>query len=342
MRALVCESWRDFDALELKEIPPPALRAGGVRIRIAAAGVSFATQLVVAGRYQRRPPLPFVPGTEVVGTVVEAAPDAADAPPPGTRVFAVLDWGGMAEEAVADAIHVVPVPEGLPLEPAVAFAISYPMAAAALLWRARLAAGGWVLVQGAAGGVGLAAVEVAKALGAHVIARAGAAKHGMLRARGADAVLDSAVPFRNEVRRITGGRGVDAVVDTLGGDAFAEGLRCLADGGTLLTLGYAAGDIPTVAANLLLLKNVAVAGLNWGAYVGWSPGNQRQAHAPRVRALWAQLIGWWEQGLLRPEIHARFPLDQFREAMAEVRGRRAVGRVVVLPGAATDAAGGDG
>jgi len=245
----------------------------------------------------------------------------------------VLDWGGMAEEAVADAIHVVPVPEGLPLEPAVAMPISYPTAAAALLWRARLEPGQWVLVQGAAGGVGLAAVEVAKALGAHVIARAGAAKHGLLHARGADVVLDSAAPFREAVRAATDGRGVDAVLDTLGGEAFDEGLRCLAEGGVLLTLGYAAGTIPQVAANLLLLKNIAVAGLNWGTYLGWSPGDHRAVHAPQVRALWLRLLDWWRQGRLRPEIHARFPLDQFRAAMAEVRGRRAAGRVVLLPAA---------
>jgi NADPH2:quinone reductase len=122
MRAILCESWRDFDALELRDIPPPALRPHGVRIRVEACGVSFATQLVVAGKYQRRPPLPFVPGTEVVGTVIEAAPDAK-APPPGTRVFAVLDWGGYAEEAVADDIHVVAIPDGLPADAAVAFPI---------------------------------------------------------------------------------------------------------------------------------------------------------------------------------------------------------------------------
>ena len=151
---------------------------------MAAAGVSFATSLVVAGKYQRKPPLPFTPGTEVAGTVLESAPDVPDPLRPGTRVFAVLDWGGMAEEAVADAIHVVPIPAGVPLEPAVAMPISYPTAAASLLWRARLEPGHWVLVQGAAGGVGLAAVEVAKALGARVIARCGADKAEMPRARG--------------------------------------------------------------------------------------------------------------------------------------------------------------
>ena len=328
MRAIVCESWRDFDALEVKDIAPPPLRPRGVRIRVAAAGVSFATQLVVAGKSRPPPPLPFVPGTEVVGTVIESAPDA-EAPPPGTRVFAVLDWGGFAEEAVADDIHVVPIPDGLPMEPAVAFPISYPTAGSALLWRARVAPGDWVLVQGAAGGVGLAGVEIAKAMGARVVARAGAAKHDMLRARGADVVLDSAAPFRAAVLEATGG--VACVLDTIGGPAFDESLRCLADGGMLVVIGFAGGGIPTVAANLLLLKNIGVAGVNGGAYVGWSPGDNRRHHAPRARELWSQLVAWWRAGALRPEVHAAFPLDRFRAAMAELRERRSAGRVILTP-----------
>lgn len=331
MRALVCESWREFDALEVKDIAPPPLRPGGIRIRVAAAGVSFATRLVVAGTYQRKPPLPFTPGTEVAGTVLESAPDVPDPPAPGTRVFAVLDWGGMAEEAVADAIHVVRLPDGLPLAPAVALPISYPTAAAALLWRTRLAPGDWVLVQGAAAGVGLAGVEVAKALGARVIARCGAAKRAVPTARGADVVLDSALPFRDAVREATGGAGVAAVLDTLGGAVFDESLRCLAEGGTLVTIGFAAGGIPTLPINLLLLKNIAVAGLNWGTYVGWSPGDGRMLHAPRVRALWARLVDWWVAGALRPEVAAEYPLAEFRQAMAEVSSRRATGRIVLRP-----------
>ena len=326
MRALVCESWRDFDALEVKDIPPPPMRAGAVRIRVEAAGVSFATQLVVAGKYQRKPPLPFVPGTEAAGTVLEGPL------PVGTRVFAALDWGGYAEEAVVDAIHVTPIPDGLPLAPSVAFPISYPTAASALMWRGRVQAGDWVLVHGAAGGVGLAGVEILKALGARVIARAGVAKHALLHARGADAVLDSAEPFRDAVRDITGGAGVNCVLDTLGGDVFDESLRCLADGGTLVVVGFAAGRIPTVPANILLLKNIVVAGLNWGSYLGWSPGDGRELHATRVRALWDQLMLWWAAGKLHPEVHAAYPLSQFREAMADVRERRSAGRVVLQPG----------
>ena len=330
MRAIICESWRDFDALEVKDVPRPALRPHGVRIKVAAAGVSFATQLVVAGKYQRKPPLPFTPGTEIVGTVLEASPDA-DAPPPGTRVFAVVDWGGMAEEAIADDIHTIAIPDGLPLEPAVGFPISYPTAGAALLWRGKIKSGDWVLVHGAAGGVGLAAVEIAKACGAKVIARAGVAKHDMLRARGADVVLDSAAPFRDAVRAATGGRGVDCLVDIIGGPAFDESLRCLADGGNLVVVGFAGGGIPTLQTNILLLKNIGVVGVNWGTYVGWSPGDGRRDYAPAARALWQQLVAWWQAGALKPEIHAAYPLEQFREAMAEVSARRSAGRVILRP-----------
>jgi NADPH2:quinone reductase len=330
MRAIICESWRDFDALEVKDVPRPALRPHGVRIKVAAAGVSFATQLVVAGKYQRKPPLPFTPGTEIVGTVLEASPDA-DAPPPGTRVFAVVDWGGMAEEAIADDIHTIAIPDGLPLEPAIGFPISYPTAGAALLWRGKIKSGDWVLVHGAAGGVGLAAVEIAKACGAKVIARAGVAKHDMLRARGADLVLDSAAPFRDAVRAATGGRGVDCLVDTIGGPAFDESLRCLADGGNLVVVGFAGGGIPTLQTNILLLKNIGVVGVNWGTYVGWSPGDGRRDYAPAARALWQQLVAWWQAGALKPEIHAAYPLEQFREAMAEVSARRSAGRVILRP-----------
>lgn len=325
MRALICESWRPFDQLEVKDVPPPPMRPGAVRIRVEASGVSFATQLVVEGKYQRRPPLPFTPGTEAAGVVLEGPL------PAGTRVFAALDWGAMAEEAVVDAIHVTPLPDHLPLDAAVAMPISYPTAAASLMWRGRVGPGDWVLVQGAGGGVGLAGVEVARALGAHVIARAGVAKHEALRARGAEVVLDSALPFREAVRAATGGAGVSCVLDTIGGDSFDESLRCLGDGGTLVTIGYAGGGIPTVPANILLLKNIGVAGLNWGSYIGWSPGDGREGYAPRVRALWDQLVAWWAEGKLRPEVHARYPLVEFRAAMAEVANRRALGRVVINP-----------
>lgn len=330
MRALVCDHWCDYDELTVKDVPEPALRPGTVRIRVEAAGVSYSTQIVVAGKYQRKPPLPFAPGTDVAGTVLEAASDVAGLEA-GMRVFAPVDWGGSAQQVVADAIHAMPLPEPLDLAASVALPVSYSTAAAALMWRAHLAKDQWVLIHGAAGGVGLAAVEIARALGARVIARAGAAKHAALKAHGANVVLDSAAPsFRDEVLMISGG-GVQAVLDPLGGTIFDESLRCLGDGGTLVTVGYVTGTIPQVGANILMLKNIAVTGLNWGTYIGWSPGDNRHAHASRVRALWTRLTQWWQEGKIAPMVHARYPLAEFRAAMADVRSRRAIGRVVLQP-----------
>jgi NADPH2:quinone reductase len=144
-------------------------------------------------------------------------------------------------------------------------------------------------------------------------------------------VLDSAAPFRDAVRAATGGRGVDCLVDTIGGAAFDESLRCLADGGNLVVVGFAGGGIPTLQTNILLLKNIGVIGVNWGTYVGWSPGDARRGHAPAARALWDQLMTWWHTGALKPEIHAAYPLEQFREAMNEVTARRSAGRVILRP-----------
>jgi NADPH:quinone reductase len=329
MRALICDHWCDYDELTVQDVPEPTMRPGAVRIRVEAAGVSYSTQIVVSGKYQRKPPLPFAPGTDIAGTVLEVAADVTDLAP-GMRVFAPVDWGGSAEQAVVDAIHVMPLPEPLDLAASVALPVSYSTAAAALMWRARLAEDQWILIHGAGGGVGLAGIEIAKALGARVIARAGTAKHAVLKSRGADAIISSAAPaFRDEVLKISGG--VHAVLDPLGGAIFDESLRCLGDGGTLVTVGYVTGTIPQVGANILMLKNITVAGLNWGTYIGWSPGDNRQAHAPRVRALWDQLVRWWLDGRIAPTVHARYPLAEFRAAMADVRGRRAVGRVVLLP-----------
>jgi NADPH:quinone reductase len=329
MRALICDHWCDYNDLTVKDVPQPSLRPGTVRVKVEAAGVSYSTQIVVSGKYQRKPPFPFAPGTDIAGIVTEVAGDVTGLKP-GTRVFAPVDWGGSAEEAIVDAIHAFPLPEPLDLAAAAALPVSYSTAAAALMWRAHLAAGQWVLIHGAAGGVGLAAVEIAHALGAKVITRAGKSKHDVLKARQVEAIIDSEAPFRDEVLKISGG-GVAAVLDAMGGAIFDESLRCLADGGTLVTIGYVTGTIPQVGANILMLKNIAVAGLNWGTYIGWSPGDNRQVHAPRVRALWQQLVDWWLAGKIAPTVHARYPLSEFRAAMADVRERRAIGRVVLLP-----------
>ncbi len=331
MRAVLCESWRPFDDLIVTDLPVPTLRdAGEVRIAVSHAGVGWATTLVVSGRYQRKPPLPFSPGTEVAGTVLEVGADVTGLAP-GDRVFAALDHGGYAEQVVVHARHVFKLPDGLPSEAAVALPISYMTAYGALVWRAAVRPGEVVVVHGAAGGVGLAACEIAKAKGCTVVAVArGAAKGAFLAARGVDHVIDGeAEDFRPRVLELTDGRGADVVVDTIGGPVFDASLRCLDEGGRLLVIGFVHGEIPTVPANIVLLKNISVAGFNLGQFLGWGKVDERERFADRYRDGMAELLGWWRAGRLDPVIHARFPLEGFREAMATVTGRGAMGRVVL-------------
>lgn len=333
MRALVCRRWGGPDDLALEDLASPALGPGQVRIRVRAAGVSFATSLVIAGKYQRRPPFPFVPGTEVAGEVVETAPDARRFAV-GDAVYAVLDWGGLAEQAVAHEVNVFPRPPSLDAVRAVALPISYPTSAAALTWRDALdlRAGMTLLVHAAAGGVGIAAVEIGKACGATVIAVAGGPrKTGFARDHGADHVLDhTAGPFRDDVLRLTGGRGVDRVYDPVGGATFDQSLRCMAVGGRICPIGFASGTIPQIPANILLVKSLSVAGCNLGYYVGWSPHDARFEEAERMAALHRRLHGWVEDGTLRPHVDRTYPLERFPEAMRAVLGREVVGRVAIL------------
>ena len=330
MRAVICEDWCDFDDLTLGSAPEPEMRPGGVRIAIEYTGVSFATTLVVAGKYQRKPPLPFIPGTEVAGTVLECAEGVTKCKP-GDRVLAPIDWGGYAEQVVASEHNVQVVPDGLPLDAAVALCISYPTSFGGLCWRANLRPDETLLVHGAAGGVGLAAVEIGQAIGAQVIAVASSAeKQQMLRDRGVAHVIDSD-GFRDKVEDITSGEGLDVVYDPVGGPVSRPSISCLKPGGRLVTIGYAAGDIPTVGFNLLLIKNVSVMGFNWGEYVGWGPVDRRAQFAADVEGLMATLFDWWQAAKISPSVHAQFDLSEFREGMQEVRGRRAIGRVVLTP-----------
>ena len=330
MRAVICDDWCDFEELRLGTAPVPELRPGGVRIAVRYAGVSFATTLVVAGKYQRRPPLPFVPGTEICGEVLECAPGVTRCQP-GDIVFAPIDWGGYAEQVVASEHNVHRLPDGLPLDAAVALCISYPTSYGGLIWRAGLQAGETLLVHGAAGGVGLAAVEIGLAAGARVIGVASSEqKRDILAARGVDAAIGPE-RFREAVDDLTGGEGVDVVYDPVGGDVTRPSLSCLRIGGRLVTIGFAGGDIPSVPLNLLLIKNISVMGFNWGEYVGWGPIDRREIFSAAVAEMMAVLTGWWQVGKIAPTVHRCFDLSEFAAAMAEVRGRRAIGRVVLAP-----------
>lgn len=330
MRAVICDDWCDYDDLRLGEAPVPDLSPGSVRIGISHAGVSFATTLVVAGKYQRKPPLPFVPGTEVSGTVLDCG-DGVSRCRPGDRVLAAIDWGGYAEQTVAREANVHVIPDGLPLDAAVALCISYPTSFGGLIWRGGLAEGETLLVHGAAGGVGLAAVEIGLAVGARVIAVAnGEEKQRVLRERGAHHVIGTE-GFREQVEGITGGAGLDVVYDPVGGAVSRPSISCLRPGGRLVTIGYAGGEIPSIGFNVLLVKNVSVMGFNWGEYVGWGPRDRRDEFAEPVSEMMTRLLDWWLDGKIAPAVHATFDLADFRDAMREVRQRRAIGRVVLTP-----------
>jgi NADPH2:quinone reductase len=333
MRAMICRQWGGPELLQLGDIESPALKRGQVRIRIKAAGVSFATILVIAGKYQRKPPLPFAPGTEASGVVTEV--DAAcRRVKVGDEVVAVLDWGGLAEEVVAHEVNVFPKPRNVGFVEAIQLAISYPTSAGALTWPMALDVqkGQTLLVHAAAGGVGMAAVEIGKILGATVIATAGGPrKTAFAKAHGADHVIDySATDFRGEVLKLTDGCGVDRVYDPVGGEVFNQSLRCMAVESRICPVGFAGGVIPQIPANILLIKTIAVTGFNYGYYVGWSPHDARFEQSERVFTLMERIRGWCEAGLCRPHVDRTFRLDQAAEAMGALLERSVTGRVAVV------------
>ena len=333
-RAVVCTHYGPFEELEIHDLPRQPIEPHQVRIAVSYTGVSFAHSLVVAGLYQRKPPLPFTPGTEAVGTIAEVGSAVTDFAV-GDSVCAVLDWGGYAQEVVTDAVGVFRLPDTLPnqkpLAAAVALPISYGTSYGALLWRARLQAGQTALIFGAAGGVGLAACEIARAVGAKVIAVVnGPDKADALRERGFDCVIDAkAASLKESVMSLTQGAGVDAVFDPIGGDVTHQALRCLADDGKLLTIGYAAGEIPQIPANILLLKNISVMGFNWGQYVGWGKVDERHRYDDQVRAAMDQLIEWWQSGEIDPTVDKILPLVEYKQAMQRIKARSTIGRVVL-------------
>ncbi|MDD9878977.1 MAG: NADPH:quinone oxidoreductase family protein [Magnetovibrio sp.] len=328
MRAVVCHEFGPYRDMTVEDIDPPAIADDRVLIDTRATGVSFGTSLVIAGKYQRKPPRPFAPGTEVAGVVSEVGA-AVEGIKPGDRVYAAIDWGGFAETAAARDIHTHVMPDAMDFAEATLFPISYPTSYAALIWKGRLEAGETVLVNGAAGAVGLAAVEIAKAKGATVVATAGSeAKRQLARDHGADEAIGYDA-LRDAVKDFTDGRGADVVFDPIGGDVFMQSLRATAREGRLVTIGYASGTIPEPPVNFLLVKNMSIVGLNYGTYLGWSPGDDGSAYAEAIEAMQADLHGMFEAGRLKPVVSHRFPLGDFADAMDTVLARKSTGKVVL-------------
>ena len=331
MRALVCHSPRDWNDLVVEDIAPPQMLPGGVRIAIACGAVSFAMSLQVAGKYQRTYPQPFTPGGEVAGTVMEVAPGVTQVKP-GDRVLAVVDWGALAEQVVVPAATVYPLPAALPFDPSIHLTNAYSTAYGSLFWRGRLLAGETVLVLGAAGAVGVAAVELARNAGAHVIAAASTPeKRAFALAHGAHAAVTND-NLRDAVMQATNNEGVDLVYDPVGNPLFDAALRTVKPFGRIVTLGFAGGQIPQIPANLLLVKNIAVIGFNIGLYYGWSPRDERLKHEPVMRAMMNELFQLAEDGKLRPHVSHRFKLEEFREAMRVVLARESHGKVIIRIG----------
>jgi NADPH:quinone reductase len=322
MRAIVCRELSGVGGLELAEVPTPEPGPGEVRVRVRAAGVNFADSLIIKGQYQDKPALPFVPGMEIAGRIEACGPGVAGFAP-GDRVMAALDRGGFAEAAVCSVEDVVRLPDSIEDVAAAGCAIAYGTAYGALCWAGRLQAGETLVVHGAAGGVGLAAVECGRALGARVIATARGEDHlAVAREHGAAATIDTASEdVRARLKALTDGRGADVIFDPIGGDIFEASLRSIAWAGRLLVIGFASGQIPQIPANLLLVKNASAIGFYWGSY--------RRHDPPRVRAAFEQLLRWHGEARIKPLVSEVRPLAQAPEALERLLSRKSSGKIVL-------------
>ncbi len=325
MQAIRVDAFGGPDAAKLADIAAPQAGPDQVRIRVRAAGVNFADTLMVKGVYQATPPLPFTPGMEVAGEVVEAGANIKWFKP-GDRAIAVIDHGGFAEEALAHHSRIMPIPDGMSYEEAAAVPIVYGTSHVALTYRTRLLPGETLLVHGAAGGAGLAAVEIGAALGATVIGVASSPeKRKVVAQYGAQHVLDPPTETIHErVLELTGGAGANVVYDPVGGDAFNASLRCAAFEARIIVVGFAGGKIQRIPANILLVKNISVIGYYWGAYA---------AHKLQVlRQSFAELRGIYESGKLHPLVGKVFPLEETAAALAHLSNRQAIGKTVITMG----------
>ena len=324
MRAVVVDRFMSPQDLRVKEIPTAALGDGQVRIQVRAAGCNFADLLMLKGEYQVKPEMPFVPGGEVAGIVTEVAPKVSKLIV-GDRVLSRCALGGYAEEVVAPAATTYRIPDALSFEAGAALPTVYPTSYAGLVWRAPVAAGETLLVHAAAGGVGLSAVQIGKALGARVIATAGGSeKLEVARAAGADVLIDyRREDFVPRVLEETAGRGADVIYDSVGGETTQRSLKCINWNGRLLVIGFASGDIPEVKLNRVLLKNISLVGLHWSAYPDREP--------ERVDECFKGLFEMAAAGTIDPLVSARYSLEQAGEALEALGSRKTVGKVVLIP-----------
>lgn len=324
MRAIVISDYAPPENAAVQDVKAPAPGPNDVVIDVKAAGVGFVDGLIVQGLYQVKPPLPFTPGSEIAGVVTDAGANVKNLKP-GDRVMTLAGGGGFAEKAKALGVACVPIPDNLPFEAAAGFTVAYCTALYGLKDQGALKKGETALILGAAGGVGLAAIDVAKTLGARVMAAASTDdKRQLCLTQGADEVIDYTKDgWRNDVKQLTEGQGVDVVYDPVGGDLSELALRSLNHGGRHLVVGFASGTIPRIALNLPLLKRCRIVGVDWG---GW----MREDPARNVPLL-SQLMEWLATGHLHPTPGTTYPLEQAGQAMRDLLDRKVVGKAVIVP-----------
>jgi NADPH2:quinone reductase len=322
MRAVLCKEFGPPESLVLEEVDDPTPSGGQVVLDVEACAVNFPDVLIIQDKYQFKPPLPFSPGAEVAG-VVRTVGDGVDGLAVGDRVFASSGWGGLAEQIAVAASACQPIPDGMDPVHASAFLYAYGTSHYALKDRARLQPGETLLVLGAAGGVGLAAVELGALTGATVIAAASTEeKLALCRDHGAAMTINyEEEDLKARVRELTGGQGVDVVYDAVGGPYSEPALRSTAWDGRFLVVGFAAGEIPRIPLNLALLKSCSIVGVFWGAFAGREPKRNRENIE--------ELMEMWTSGKLRPHVSETFPLERAGEAIRALADRKALGKVVV-------------
>lgn len=322
MKAMICRSYGAPSSLRLEDVSPPAIGPGDVRISVRACGVNFADSLMIAGHYQDPPPLPFTPGLEVAGEVMEVGTAITDFKP-GQRVITLNRFGGFAEQIGSPASGLVVLPEGLDFATAAALPVAYGTAHLALKMRGRLQAGEILAVHGAGGGAGLAAVQLGKLMGATVIACAGSEdKLAVARTQGADYTINYASEnLTARLMEITKGRGVDVAYDPVGGRSFIASLKTIAFEGRILLIGFASGEIPQIPANHLLVKNAEVIGVFWGAY--------KHKRTEQLKASLGELMTLAANGRISPHISRRFPLAETADAIDTLLRRASIGKLVV-------------
>ncbi|HHX05596.1 MAG TPA: NADPH:quinone oxidoreductase family protein [Pseudomonas sp.] len=322
MKAVLCKAFGPADTLVVEDVSSPEIKKNEVLLDVHAAGINFPDTLIIEGKYQFKPPFPFSPGGEASG-VISAVGEKVSHLKVGDRVMALTGWGSCAEQIAVPAYNILPMPDAMDFTTAAAFSMTYGTAIHALKQRGALQAGETLLVLGASGGVGLAAIEIGKAMGARVIAAASSAeKLEVARQAGADELINyQDEDIRERLKTLTKGQGVDVVIDPVGGDLFETVFRSIAWNGRMLVIGFASGTIPSLPANLPLLKGAAVIGVFWGSFAQRQPQDNV--------ANFQQLFAWFAEGKLKPLVSQTFALEDTAQAINTLAARKAVGKLVI-------------